>query len=89
MAGRLAPQPRVAGVLADDAAGGGFYIFARDRFDAPIPVFTEARDWLAQNGVFAVLVRPDGYVFSAAGERMEIDALLNDAAPFPVDLATV
>ena len=89
VAGRLAPQPRVAGVLADDAAGGGFYILARDRFDAPVPVFTEARDWLDQNGIFAVLVRPDGYVFGVAGERTETDALLSDAAPFPVDRATI
>ena len=70
VAGRLAPQPRVDdGTLADDAAKGGFYILARTPIEASVPVFTEATDWLSENGVFAVLVRPDGYVFSAAKDQ--------------------
>ncbi len=70
VAGRLAPQPRVAdGTLADDAAKGGFYILARTPIEASVPVFTEAADWLSENGVFAVLVRPDGYVFSVSKDQ--------------------
>ncbi len=79
LAGRLAPQPRIAnGVLADDAARGQFYVLAQRRFEAAVEVFDEAADWLRDNDVFAVLVRPDGYVFGAAKDQAGAADLLSD-----------
>lgn len=78
VAGRLAPQPRVAGeVLADDAAKGGYYVLAQAPVEASVPVLTEASDWLAETGVFAVLVRPDGYVLASAKDEASAADLLN------------
>lgn len=72
VAGRLAPQPRVAnGALADDAAKGQFYVLALKQFETGYEVYVEAADWLRENGVFAVLVRPDGYVLRAAKTEAE------------------
>ena len=80
IAGRLAPQPRVAGgALADDAAKGGFYVLAQASVEAPVPVFTEAAEWLADTGVFAVLVRPDGYVLASANDQTSVVDLLSAA----------
>lgn len=79
VAGRLAPQPHVAGgMLADDAAKGQFYVLAQTRFEAEVEVFTEAAEWLRDNDVFAVLVRPDGYVFGAAKDQAGVADLLSD-----------
>ena len=75
--GRLAPQPRLAnGKLADEAAKGGFYVLSRLHFDAPVPVFVDAADWLAENDLFAVLVRPDAYVLSSAPTEAEVAGML-------------
>ncbi len=79
LAGRLAPQPRIAnGMLADDATRGQFYVLAQRRFEAAVEVFDEAADWLRDNDVFAVLVRPDGYVFGAAKDQAGVADLLSD-----------
>lgn len=76
--GRLAPQPRVAGgSLADDAAKGGFYVLAQAPVEAPVPVFTEAAEWLREKDLFAVLVRPDGYVLASANDQSEAVDKLN------------
>ena len=70
VAGRLAPQPRLAtGQLADDAAGGGFYLLSREPVRSAAPVFTDAKGWLVASNIFAAIVRPDGYVLSAACNR--------------------
>ena len=60
--GALAPQPRVGGVLADDIAMQGFYVLATHETEAELPVVVGAQEWLAEQGVEAVVVRPDGYV---------------------------
>lgn len=80
--GRLAPQPRVGdGRLADDTAAGLFHILARRAFAADQPVIVGAEDWLAERGLFAVAVRPDGYVFAAARDEVEAGALGAAIAP--------
>ena len=61
----LAPQPRVGGVLADDIAKQGFYVLAMHETEAELPVVVGAQEWLAEQGVEAVVVRPDGYVLKA------------------------
>lgn len=77
IAGRLAPQPFVAGgMLADDAAKGGFYVLAQRRFEACFEVYTEAAEWLRDNDLFAVLVRPDGYVLRTARTEAEAEQML-------------
>ena len=63
--GALAPQPRVGGVLADDIAKQGFYVLAMHETEAELPVVVGAQEWLAEQGVEAVVVRPDGYVLKA------------------------
>lgn len=63
--GALAPQPRVHGMLADDIAQQGFYVLAMRAVDSDLPVVVGAQDWLAEQGVEAVVVRPDGYVLEA------------------------
>ncbi len=63
--GALAPQPRVDGVLADDFAKQGFYVLASRAVESDLPVVVGAQDWLAEHGVEAVVVRPDGYVLEA------------------------
>lgn len=60
--GALAPQPRVGDVLADDVAQQGFYVLSAQDVDADLPVVVGAQEWLAEQGVEAVIVRPDGYV---------------------------
>ncbi len=78
VAGRLAPQPRLAtGVLADDAAEGRAYLLAQKPVEADVEVFTEAAAWLKENDVFAVLVRPDGYVLSSAREEVGLADLID------------
>ncbi len=73
VAGRLAPQPRLAsGHLADDAAKGGFYLLARAEIAAPVPVFTEATAWLKTINRFAAIIRPDGYVLATARNEEEV-----------------
>ncbi len=77
VAGRLAPQPRLPnGVLADDATKGQFYALSRRPFDAPVPVFVDAAGWLAENNLFAVLVRPDAYVLSSARTEADVANML-------------
>lgn len=76
IAGRLAPQPRLAnGLLADDAAQGRFYVLAQKPVEANVDVFTEAADWLRANDLFAVLVRPDGYVLETAKAEADVSAM--------------
>ena len=78
VSGRLAPQPRLAsGALADDAANGGFYVLARDTIDAPFPVFAGANDWLEAQGLFAALIRPDGYVLSTARDQASVASMFS------------
>ena len=60
--GALAPQVRAGDVLADDVAKQGFYVLAAREVESDLPVVVGAQDWLAQHGVAAVVVRPDGYV---------------------------
>lgn len=69
VSGALAPQPLVGEVRADDLARGRFYALARAECAASIPVFTEAARWLKDNDIFGAIVRPDGYVLSAAPDK--------------------
>lgn len=80
--GRLAPQPRLAdGRLADDAAAGGFHILARGRAPASAPLFRAGEDWLTENGLFAALIRPDGYVLEGAETPEALAAICAAEAP--------
>ena len=62
--GSLAPQPRVGGELADDIAKKGFYVSASSQREMELPVMVGAQAWLAEQGMNAVGVRPDGYVLN-------------------------
>ena len=61
--GTLAVQPRLTdGRLSDDAARGAFYVLCRDcPASAPLPCFAGAQEWLQTQGLWGVVVRPDGY----------------------------
>lgn len=76
IAGALAPQPG----RADDAAPTGFYLLTRAPVDAPLPATTDAADWLAERGLFALLMRPDGYALDHAATPEALTALLDTHA---------
>lgn len=75
--GALAPQPVMSGQHCDDLAAGGFYVLARLPCKAPVPVFAAAEDWLDQNGLFAALIRPDGYVLEGAPDAGSLGRALH------------
>ena len=66
VAGALVPQGLTdAGRDADDAGFPGFHILSdTDLPDAPLPVFRDGTGWLADRGLAAALVRPDGYALA-------------------------
>lgn len=64
LAGTLAPQPD----RLDDRAPTGAYILAKAPQNAPVPTFTEAKDWLHDQNIGACLVRPDGYILDTASD---------------------
>ncbi len=72
IAGRLVPQPD----KADDVAGPNFYVLAQEDFDAPVPVFVGAQDWLKERGIFAVIVRPDGYALDSIKTQSDAAEML-------------
>ena len=72
--GELAPQIRLAdGTLADDYAGQGFYVLAKEPMEALVPVVIGEWEKLDELGFPAALIRPDGY--SAAGVRTGADVI--------------
>ncbi len=79
--GTHAPQVRLDdGRLSDDVSGGGFFVFARTEFDCKLPVITVASDWLTENGVFGIVVRPDGYIFATANDEADILRAIEDCS---------
>lgn len=77
LGGSLAPQVRMDdGHLSDDIAEGGFYILARQDFEATVSVVVGVQDWLKEQDVFGVIVRPDGYVFGSAKDQIGLSELL-------------
>lgn len=78
IAGHLVAQPTFDGVLTDTASKHGFYVLADQDFDAEIPVYTTGKEWLREKGVFAVLVRPDGYALAHAGNLIDAKKMVRD-----------
>lgn len=90
VAGRLAPQCRINDIPADDRARGAFYMLVREHADdLPTggrigfdgPVFSGADAWLAEAGLFGVIVRPDGYVLAGAATAEALSAAARDIPP--------
>ncbi|MFT4717012.1 MAG: 3-(3-hydroxy-phenyl)propionate hydroxylase [Paracoccaceae bacterium] len=73
LVGTQAPQVKtVSGEWSDDVAGAGFYALVRKDVACSIPVVVGAQDWLAEKGIFGVVVRPDGYIFGGASDANEL-----------------
>jgi len=71
--GELAPQISLPdGTLADDYAGQGFYILAKEPMEASLPVVVGEWEKLDEFDFPAALIRPDGY--AAMGIRTAEDA---------------
>lgn len=64
--GTLVPQGRGAdGQLADDAAFPGFHVLSKEPIEgSPLPVFIAQADWLTEQSLTGVIVRPDGYALA-------------------------
>ncbi len=66
--GVLVPQPVTGGQRADEAARGGFWVLARGPLETALPLVRGGEDWLAERGLAAALVRPDGYALAGAAD---------------------
>lgn len=73
--GQLVPQIETNGHRSDDIAPGGFYVVSRRPIRSELPLAVGAKTWLADRGLLAAVVRPDGYALAGIRNSAEIDQI--------------